>query len=108
MSSTDQRLTQALDLIAKEHGLPSLVVADDGGLLVAAATDADDREAVAAYAASRVAGVPQTPDMVKMRVKAREVSMRRGNLVVGAVGDTAICGVALARAAKDVQDVLDS
>lgn len=89
--STRETLFQQLDSLKADSGLPSVVVADTSGLLIAAAKDATTPEETAALAALRVEGNPARGELVDGRVKARSIEVGAEQVVVGALGDTAIC-----------------
>lgn len=90
MSTPRERLFQQLDSAAAERGLPSLVVADRSGLLIAASESSTASEETAALSALRAEGDVARAELVEGRVKARRVDLGDDEVIVGALGDTAI------------------
>lgn len=107
MSDTPaRRLEAALDQVATELDLPSLVLADDSGLLMAAGRGAREADEVAALAALRAADVAGRDEVASGRVKGRAVSVGDGHVVLGALGDTAITSAAFDRVSRTVSETL--
>lgn len=100
------RLTAELGHLAETYGLPSLVVADSAGLLVAAADGAAEVDEVAALSALRAVGDTRRPEVASGRVKAREVQVQGEVLVVGALGDTNVCAAVFDRAERAVRGLV--
>lgn len=92
MIPTRERLAHDLDQAAAEAGVPSLVVADRAGLLIAGAGDQAD--VVAAVGSLRADGHPGRAELIDGRVKAREVDLGDERVVLAAVGDTVVTAAA--------------
>lgn len=90
MITARQRLFDRLDTAAAEKGLPSLVVADQSGLLIAASAGSTGSDETAALSALRAEGNDARSEVVEGRVKARAVDLGDEQVIVGALGDTAI------------------
>lgn len=101
------RLTAELGHLAETYGLPSLVVADQAGLLVAAADGAAEVDEVAALSALRAVGDGRRPEVASGRVKAREIPVGGEVLVVGALGDTNVCAAVFDRAERAVKGLVN-
>lgn len=99
------RLRDALDEATRATGV-RVVVADAAGLPVTASTGTPEIDALAAVAALRASGDAGRAEVVAGRVKARTVPVGDATLVVGAVGDTAICGAVFDRVAPAVAETL--
>ena len=100
-----ERLNTKLDTLAKANDLPSLVVADDQGLLVAASDSASQADEVAALCAVQENGVSPRKTIEGDRVKARTVVMGERTVVMGALGDTAICAAVFDVAEEAVKEL---
>lgn len=89
--SRTSSLESHLGQTARSHGVPSLVVADEAGLPMAASSDAVAVDEVAAISALRASGDESRSELVNGRVKARAVDVGGHQVLLGAIGDTAIC-----------------
>ncbi|MEZ4317580.1 MAG: hypothetical protein R3F61_08745 [Myxococcota bacterium] len=106
MSSLSARLDSELGSAARTHAVPSLVIADRAGLLIASAPEGTANEEVAALAALRADGHMGRSEVVEGRVKAREVHVGDDVVVMGAIGDTAICAAVFDEVEDTVRQTL--
>lgn len=100
-------LESKLDHAARTHALSSVVVADQHGLPVAAPNGAASVDEVAAVAVLRATGDARCGELVQDRkVKARKVNVGDQDVVIGAIGDTAICAAVFDELEDSVREAL--
>lgn len=104
--SRDAKLSRQLDDIARDSTLPSLVLADESGLLVAAASNSTQSDEVAALSALRAGGDERRSEVAAGRVKARAIDVGGDTVLVGGIGDTHVTRPVFDRVEAMVKDVL--
>jgi predicted regulator of Ras-like GTPase activity (Roadblock/LC7/MglB family) len=102
-SNPADRLDAKLSRVATDHAVPSLVVADRSGLVVASAGDDTQAEGVAALTALRASGDQSRAELASGRVKSRPVDIGDDVVLLGAIGDTAICSAVFDEAEEEVK-----
>lgn len=106
ISTPSAPLDAQLGAAARTFAVPSLVVADQSGLVVASAPQGSMVDEVAALSALRASGHNGRAEVVDGRVKARQVQVGEEVLVLGAIGDTAICSAVFDEVESAVQNTL--